>query len=881
MCRTGTALLANIVFENCTLDEEDTAIVELEECTSKEAIGTVRLHRVAFRGHRLNGTSAFSSRHAQCASVEMIRVKFSDNSCGDACFAQLSAAVDLRRIRLERNVPVASQDTRPVSLLHLLAGSTTQVVDIHLSRNAVAGVHVSDGTLNLTRSTFERNSEGPTIRLDQGSRAHIVDCVFRENEASIQKAEETLPESLLAFESSGFRCVPVTVTRGSAILSFDSDVRVKRCDFRDNAVNGDASGVFVSGGTLEVDACTFRNNSATKAGGAVYLLNALALLDNVFCVNNTADGDGGCLFAENATGWIVDSRLKRNSASAGGALYIKESAEMVIQKSSFVGNRVSKGGGGAHVQAEVCRFVDCSFKKNKATTGGGLNVDKDSVVHIERAAFIENKAIDSGGGISSEKSVVELEASELTGNHAKRQGGAVRLKDGGVIRARDSKFRENSAGIYGGAMALRNCKGTLSGCKIEKNRADRGGGIELSSSSLKIRNHTAFVDNRATNGVGGGIDCEGRSTLNISDAEFLDNNASRHGGAICLSVSKLYATRLVMEKNVCGDLGGAVFLFDKSTVRLSDSKLRFNRAEYGGAVFARESSMHVRGSEFFDCRAEKNGGGIYIESGSTVVLDSSDFTWNMATGGEGGGVYCLGGNLTGEGLEFVKNFGGNNGGGIATNGECEAALSSISFRGNNASYGGGVYLNGRSSLELEKAAFEDSWSSEMGAAIHVELSSLKLHNATFLSGTSQTGGFIACRGASVTIENSQAEVGLVNRTGGFMDARESSNISISNLSLSGMRAKTGGAFHLVASNLRARRLRVTASSAEEVGGAIHADPGSSILCLRCAFKGNAAGRFGGGVSIASAGQQQLAYQFDGCRFTSNNATLGGASILLP
>ena len=855
--------------------------MQLDECTSKEASGTVRLHRVAFRGHRLNGTSAFSSG-AECASVEMIRVKFSDNSCGDACFAQLAAAADLRHVRLERNVPVASLDTRrPVSLLRLLAGSTTKVVDIQLSQNAVAGVHVSDGTLNLTQSTFERNSEGPTVRLDQGSRAHIADCVFRGNEASIQRAEETLPESLLAFESSGFRCVPVTMTRGSALLSFDSDVRVKGCEFRNNKVHGDASGIFASGGTLEVDACSFRDNSATKAGGAVYLLNALALFDNVVCVDNSAEDGGGCLFAENATGWIVDSRLKGNSASKGGALCVKKSTEMQIQNSSFVGNSAEESGGGAHVQAELCRFVECRFERNKARTGGGLNVDKDSVVRIERSTFVQNNASDSGGGMSSERSVVELEAIELTGNRASSQGGAVRVKEESTIRVRDSQFRENSARIYGGAMVVQNSKGTLSGCEVERNVADIGGGIELSrTSSLEIRNNSEFVENRARNGVGGGIDCQGRSELKISDAEFRDNNASRQGGAIFLYVSSLNGERLVMLDNVCGDMGAGVFLYGKSTAEFSDSLFQQNRAEYGGAVFVRESQVHVRGSKFFDCRAEKNGGGVYIESQSVVVFEgsASEFLWNIAAGGEGGGVYCSDGNLTGESLSFVKNYAAD-GGGIAMNMECEATLSLVNFRANNASRGGGLYVTGGSRVDLRSGSFEDSQTSEMGAAIHVELSSLKLRGATFLNGTSQTGGFVTCRGADVTIRNSQADIGLASETGGFMDASESSNVSIANLSLSGMRAKTGGAFHLAASNLRARGLRVNGSSAEESGGGIHADQGSSILCLKCAFEGNAAGRSGGGVSIASAEPQQLVYQFDGCHFSNNSATLGGASIL--
>ena len=95
----------------------------------------------------------------------------------------LAQLLVLETFRLERNLPVDGLDARHASsLLHLLAGSTTNVVDIHLVRNAVGEVNVNNGILNLTESTFEDNSEGPTARWDLSGRARIAKCASRGRE---------------------------------------------------------------------------------------------------------------------------------------------------------------------------------------------------------------------------------------------------------------------------------------------------------------------------------------------------------------------------------------------------------------------------------------------------------------------------------------------------------------------------------------------------------------------------------------------------------------------------------------------------------------------------------------------------------------------------
>jgi parallel beta-helix repeat protein len=101
------------------------------------------------------------------------------------------------------------------------------------------------------------------------------------------------------------------------------------------------------------------------------------------------------------------------------------------------------------------------------------------------------------------------------------------------------------------------------------------------------------------------------------------------------------------------------------------------------------------------------GGGADYDSGQTSAPGQSNIViGNIATGGNGGGIYVLGTSINLEGWTFISNSATGNGGGYygppisdctfvgnvaAMGGGAYADLSNCSVIGNKASYGGGVY----------------------------------------------------------------------------------------------------------------------------------------------------------------------------------------------
>ena len=843
--RTRNVLFANVAFEDCRLEEKDGAVVEVDRCSAEDGGGKVQLRHVAFRRNVLDGAMAFSVQGSECSTVEMVDVEFADNVCGDACFAQLSGVSDLRQITIKGNAPVASDAQRRPSLLSARPGSVTIVVGLEVSGNAIAGLQVIGGTLTLRTSVFVRNSDGPLVQLESGSVAEIIDCRFRRNRDKKTGIEVTAPDDAATLGHSGaLGCASTTETQTSSLSSTDSNVTLRRCDFVDNGVQGDGGALFASAGSLRIDRCLFERNAAAKSGGAVSLRQVHAALDRIDCRGNRARANGGCLFLEGATGRLRRLRARSNTASWGGALYIEDARQWSVESSVFRAN-VAELGGGVFEQRGDALFTNSSFRNNEARSGGGVHIH-DGNATFEDVVLTGNEATDSGGAMLIESPKTQLTRCTVEKNHANRDGGGVKVKNRAVLVATDTEFSDNRAGKDGGGLLLEDSRGTLVSCDFTSNVAGNGAGLGVYLANATVES-CKFLRNNATRDVGGGIQIEERSVLRIADSDLYGNEAKGHGGGIHASLSTMHAQRVDIDQNSCRLMGAGLCILHAELANVTQSTFYQNRAQFGAGIFARNSPLVLNGVKMTAGEASEDGAGIYADHCARVELSNSHFVVNRAQD-RGGGLFSAESNVTASGLTFVKN----------------AAVS-----------GGGLYLFEESRAILRDSVFRECLVSDRGGAIAVQQSSLRLRNATFVNGTSQTGGFLSCRGSDVTIRNAKAEGGWANRTGGFMDADEDSDIDVVNLTVTGARAAKGGAIRIFTSRLRARELHVSECVAEEAGGGLHTDPGSSVLCLKCRFEDNAAGRLGGGVSIASASFQRLAYQFDGCLFRGNNATLGG------
>ena len=386
-----------MTFEGCVLEGDDRAIVEVDRCCQTETPGgLIKLRNVAFRRNALNGSSAFSARRSSCPDLEMDDVEFSNNTCGEACFARLSAVSRLRKVVLRENVPMSAPDQVSSSLHASSRSSTTTVVGLRFKRNEIPGLHITDGTLKLMNSSFVANSEGPLVRVENGSKSEIVDCSFEGNRNSNQQREKYHQKEIKRDEDGVVMSDQTRIMLRSAVSLIESSVILRDCEFTDNEVRGDAGGLFSSGGSLEIDHCIFKHNSATRSGGAVYVIKSSVDISRLTCVSNSAE-NGGCLYAERSRGSITHADIRKNSARNGGGVCIVHSPHLRLEKVTMSANSAESGGGIRAQWQSYIVFHNCTFERNNANTAGGAiyaNVsDSQGLVHrFDNCRFKNNKA---------------------------------------------------------------------------------------------------------------------------------------------------------------------------------------------------------------------------------------------------------------------------------------------------------------------------------------------------------------------------------------------------------------------------------------------------------------------------------------------------------
>jgi len=344
-------------------------------------------------------------------------------------------------------------------------------------------------------------------------------------------------------------------------------------------------------------------NQAEDGGGlyvapesSLLVTNAVAITDNI------ARSSGGGISASTATVELCDnSSVSSNHAgNGGGGVVLQGTSSLVVRDSMVVSRNTAYRGGGilAEDTSMVDLFDDATIANNHArAVGGGVCLLSESLLstrHSSRVTIVSNSAGLSGGGLSLHSFArATLDGTvDFFRNQAYSDGGACVLYTrssfavtsscllsmqsniawkgvGGALAQQSFStlelvatssviFRNNSAALRGGALALMATEGASSSTKsvrwlhviFENNRARQGDGgavftyrpiLLLSAGSTTLRGNMA-------GGLGG--------ALTASNAEIVlehghafeagQNVAHMHGGALALIAG---ASILVQEKS--------------------------------------------------------------------------------------------------------------------------------------------------------------------------------------------------------------------------------------------------------------------------------------------------------------------------------------------
>lgn len=289
-------------------------------------------------------------------------------------------------------------------------------------------------------------------------------------------------------------------------------------------------------------------------------------------------------------------------------------------------------------------------------------------------------------------------------NGAATDGAGLVLSSAGELTLIDVVLTGNIAENAGGGLWVPGGSTVdMVGTRVEANEAFMGGGIYSGEGdSIFYLNDSVISMNEV-----------------ISYSERISDTLSRiktgRGGGIFMDGGEIYDG--VIQDNMAfseyaagryaGD-GGGVYL--ESATTLTNTQILSNQSQYGGGVQTR-ADLELDHVLIEDNTAYYSGGGIYITANDTLSVDASGsiIQGNTATLGGGGGVYlyAVRAEVSWTGGEFGFNMAGYGGALMLNYGEY--TISDIVVHDNSArSYGGGLETNYGTPFYDGRVDLEDS-----------------------------------------------------------------------------------------------------------------------------------------------------------------------------
>ncbi|QDU03547.1 hypothetical protein V6x_32680 [Gimesia chilikensis] len=361
----------------------------------------------------------------------------------------------------------------------------------------------------------------------------------------------------------------------------------------------------------------------TGLAGIIYTADTLLIEDDII-IDGDSDNDvytkditinGGqdhALFlVDNVDATFSNLRLsfgQGNQAAAsqsGGAIAMLGSASrplLTLNDMTFYGNEADYGGA-ISVHNAGLLVEDTTFQGNHAIavngSGGAINIYNDindgTIFNIARSAFYTNRT--TGGGVSG------------TGG-----GGAIAFEsNGGTLNITDSHFHINTVtgGTGGGAISA------------SAFPVGAGGALSTVNTTLNVTDSN-FVENEASTSsgfaFGGAIladsgDANNTMTTTIVGSSFGENTVSNNGGGGAVAFSG------------AGDMGpggpgpGGVFI---NTAIIQNSTFYENSAEYGGAVYSTNTDLSVDSATITKNTASGSYPGIESQASGGIAVFSSN-----------------------------------------------------------------------------------------------------------------------------------------------------------------------------------------------------------------------------------------------------------------
>ena len=512
-------------------------------------------------------------------------------------------------------------------------------------------------------------------------------------------------------------------TYGGAIHWESVGGTIEGSQFNENYAKYNGGAIYVTKPNLTINKSKFSKNVAKSLAGAIYISTDNVTVNHSEFYENHAN-DAGAIEVYGMNNIICDSTFEDNVADRdGGAILIAynylhpyDKLNSTICGSKFIDNDAARYGGAIRVSSEGNAIDDSEFYYNGAEIGGAVSVNANNN-YIDNSKFEHNHASE-GGAVNLNSQNLVLNNSYLNFNNA-TYGGAVYVNYfayNAVVN--NSKFIQNDAFSYGGAIYWSSMDGTVDNSLFYNNwvnanqlNAARGGAIYWNGENALI-NNSEFTWNLAYN-YGGSSD----------------------GGAIDIENNNAAIENCVFENNVAGSNGGAVRFYGNNESIYNSTFEGNNASTEGGAIYASGKDILINGSKFTKNHAFFLGGAVALESSATI--DDSTFIENSAN--KGGAVYWD---------------------------AREGTVNNSYFYKNSAYYAGGAiscdYYNFQGEKLIENSIFEENSACNYGGAITAL--NAEIVNSTFINNQAHAGEAIRSYSSKIsdsTFENNDV---LVQKT---------------------------------------------------------------------------------------------------------------------
>ena len=310
--------------------------------------------------------------------------------------------------------------------------------------------------------------------------------------------------------------------------------------------------------------------------------NDVAVNDVYFDSNAVEDGNGSL---NSPYKHLTDDKITDNSV-----LHFADGEYDFTQLNShnnvsFMGSDVSKtiiNSSGSLVYGQNVVVRNITFNNAQFFAQGVFNAS-NTVFKNSNAREIGTYKNSYGGAIYAPKGSYEVYVDNCTFiNNFAQYGGAIYM-NGGILDISNCEFINNTAALYGGAIACdlnNNVRITNSRFTNSVSRNDAGGAVYLRKTSLEAQNITVTFSNATFGGALALVDVD----CNLTDSYIADNVAKYDGGGIYQFVGNLYVSNSIFTHNMANE-GAGVSVIYCDNVSVADTIFNNNLAvSLAGAV---------------------------------------------------------------------------------------------------------------------------------------------------------------------------------------------------------------------------------------------------------------------------------------------------------